>query len=413
MFLVALFVLYFIVLLFAIHRIARKRIYNFSFLEIAAIFTTKALLGCLYGYIFLKYYHGDDTWNFFNDSIPEYRKMISHFDVFLKDLLPSASFQNAKTFTEGMGFYLRDLEYWTMIKLLAIFNLFSRSNYYIDVLFFNAVTCWGSFLLFKMLISILPDKKNILLITIFFIPSIIFWLSGIRGEALLFLFIMLLIYHTWRYFQQKKVVHIIWILIAVFGFLTFRALYLLIFLPAYFSWIIAKNGKRKPIFYFLVTYTTSLLIFIAGMILMPTKNLSDPIVKQQAAFFKLHGNTRFDLDTLKPSISSFVKLFPQAISNTFARPFLWEARGPLQWVAALEVIGIWILIGLSIFRPGGTFATMIQQPLFLLFLFYGISQILLVGYIVPFPGAIVRYKIIPELFIIIVLATSVQWRNRL
>ena len=208
--------------------------------------------------------------------------------------------------------------------------------------------------------------------------------------AALFLFMILLIHHTWKYLERKKPVDLVWIAIAILGFIIFRALYLLMFLPAYLSWIIARNGKHKPIFYFALTYATCLIIFFGSMILLPTKNLSGPIIKQQAAFFKLHGNTRFDLDTLKPSLASFAKLLPQAISNTFARPFLWEAKGPLQWIAALEIIGIWILVGLAIFRPGATSTTVFKDPLFLLFMFYSVSQILLIGYIVPFPGAIVR-----------------------
>ena len=134
MFVVALFALYFALFLYILHQIVKRKISNFSFLETAAIFSFKILLGCLYGYIFLKYYNGDDTWNFFNDSLGEYNKLINHPGQFIKDFLPYASFSQAHSFGEGIGFYLRDLEYWIMVKLLAVFNIFSRGNYYIDVL---------------------------------------------------------------------------------------------------------------------------------------------------------------------------------------------------------------------------------------------------------------------------------------
>ena len=52
-----------------------------------------------------------------------------------------------------------------------------------------------------------------------------------------------------------------------------------------------------------------------------------------------------------------------------------------------------------------------NHPLLLLFLFYGLSQIILIGYIVPFPGAIVRYKAIPELFLVVFLAVEIEWRK--
>jgi hypothetical protein len=37
-------------------------------------------------------------------------------------------------------------------------------------------------------------------------------------------------------------------------------------------------------------------------------------------------------------------------------------------------------------------------------LFYGCTQIILIGYVVPFPGALVRYKSIPEVFLLLSFA---------
>jgi len=97
----ALFTFYFIVLLFIVFRTVRKKIYPFSFGEVTAIFSFRILLGCIYGYIFLKYYHGDDTWNFFNDSLLEHDKLINHPNVFLHDFLPNEAVKSARSFGEG------------------------------------------------------------------------------------------------------------------------------------------------------------------------------------------------------------------------------------------------------------------------------------------------------------------------
>ena len=404
----ALFIFYFIALLFIVFRTARKKIYPFSFGEVTAIFSFRILLGCIYGYIFLKYYHGDDTWNFFNDSLLEHSKLINHPNVFIHDFLPNEAVKSARSFGEGINFYLKNLEYWSMVKLLAVFNLLSGNNYYLDVLLFNAVTCWGSFLLFKVLITLLPDKKNILAICIFFIPSITFWLSGIRAEGLLLLFLALLLYCTGKWMKEKKVVYLISILLALLGFIIFRALYLVIFLPAYFGWILACKGRLKPAFYFVTIYSSCILIFLASLIISPHKNLASPLVTRQAQFFALHGNTRLPLDTLTMSPSSFIKILPQAFENSFIRPFIWEAKGALQWATSIEIFCFWILVGYFFVRFEKKQMPKHIQPFFLLFLFYGITQILIIGYIVPFPGAIVRYKVIPELFLIIYLTSTIR-----
>ena len=47
-----------------------------------------------------------------------------------------------------------------MVKSLAILNLLSGKNYYIDVLWFNFLTIAGPLLLFKLLASLFPQKSR-------------------------------------------------------------------------------------------------------------------------------------------------------------------------------------------------------------------------------------------------------------
>ncbi|HTQ65904.1 MAG TPA: hypothetical protein VMI12_13985 [Puia sp.] len=407
-----LFTFYFIILLAVIHFFVKRKIYSFSFWQTSAIFSYKIILGCLYGYIFLKYYHGDDTWNFFNDSLPEYDKLIHNPASFFKDLLPGNSFNQAVGFREALDIYMSHLEYFFMVKLLAVFNIFSGRNYYIDVLFFNFISCWGPFLLFKFLLQEFPDKKNALFICIFFIPSISFWLSGIRGDGLLFLFIVFILYYSKKWFIQKKVFYFIFIIIGFAGFVIFRFQFLLVFLPAFFSWTISINALRKASYYFILVYITAICIFLGSILFLPKSNLAAPLMKRQKEFSELHGNTRFKLDTLENSVTSFIKILPQAFSNTMVRPLFWEAKGILQYAASFEIMMGWIILIFLITRHEKNWKRSINSPIILLFIFYGLTQILLIGYIVPFPGAIVRYKVIPELFLLISSTILINWSKK-
>ncbi len=404
------FAFYFIVLLLLLHKMAGKHA-PLTFRQTALVFSFKVLMGCLYGYIFLHYYHGDDTWNFFNDSLGEYQKMIHYPGVFFRDFLPGDDLGQAHHFSEAMSFYLRDLEYWLMVKLLALFNFFSRGNYYIDVVFFDFLVFWGPVLLFKLLITAFPGKKHLLLIVIFFIPPFVFWLSGIRAEGLLLLFIGLILFYTGKWFDRRKAIYFVWVMLAFAGFFIFRLQFLLIFIPAFVAWTLSGEKKGKAIAYFVTVYLLAIGIFFGSTLISSQKNLAAPLVKRQQEFFSLHGNTRFRLDSLSPSIPGFMKVLPQAAANTFIRPFVWEAKGPLQWLAALEIIACWILlIGLFVF-PVKNWRQILSHPLILLFLFYGISQILLTGFVVPFPGAIVRYKVIPELMLVAAISLAIDWRK--
>ena len=54
-----------------LHIIIRRKIFPFTIYHTASIVLFKVFMGCLYGWVFLHFYGGDDTWNFFNESKDE------------------------------------------------------------------------------------------------------------------------------------------------------------------------------------------------------------------------------------------------------------------------------------------------------------------------------------------------------
>jgi hypothetical protein len=404
-----LFIVYFFFLSFVLSRLVKIKQIGIKSPVLISAFMFKSLLGCLYGYIFLKYYHGDDTWMYHNESLGDYQKMVHHPVDFFKDLLPVSAFKYSHNFGQGMIFYLMDLENWSMIKLLAVFNIFSRGNYYINVLFFDFLVFMGPLLLFKLFESQFPERRKILAILLFFLPSTTFWLSGIRAEGLLLLFISVAVYYSYNFFQQRKYRDSFLAIGGLAGMLIFRSQYLLTFIPAFFSWSLCWNKPKKAIFYFSIVYAASFLIFFASPLVSPKENLPEVVVGKQREFLQLHGNTVFRLDTLQPVLTSFVKIFPEAFANTLLRPFVWEAKGPLQLLTAVDIIAFWLLMLLFLAFPSVNLRNLYSHPLLLLLLFYSLSQILLIGFTVPFPGAIIRYKVIPQILLILYVGILVDW----
>ena len=167
-------------------------------------FGMKVLMGCLYGYIFQKYYGGDDTWAMHTASLAETKLLLSDPAQFFWEYGPSTALRNANYSIGFVPLYLSDLEYCLQAKTLGIFNLISRGNYYLNVIFFNFILFWGHYWLFALLIKKFPSKRFLLFIVIFLIPPIIFWLSGIRADGLLFFFTVLFIYKLDNWLVSKK-----------------------------------------------------------------------------------------------------------------------------------------------------------------------------------------------------------------
>jgi len=152
-------------------------------------------------------------------------------------------------------------------------------------------------------------------------------------------------------------------------------------------------------------------LFFGSALFSQKDNFLQAMVISQQKFFQLHAKTALKLDSLQPDFFSFVRVAPQAFSNVYFHPFIWQAGGILQIVAAFDTMAFWILPVLFFLGRSKEPINLFQDPLLLFLLFYGFTLTLLIGFIVPFPGAIVRYKSIPEMFLIMVFASGIDLRR--
>ena len=397
------FLFFFILSLFFIYTATRNKVIGLDLSKAILGFGFKVLMGCLYGYIFQRYYGGDDTWMLHYGSIQEYEKLMHHPGQFFADLDPTASFRRNEGFAAGWYYFLSDLEFWIITKPLAVFNMFSRGNYYINVIFFNLLTFWGQYLLYKLFAVYFPQRKALIFFLIFLLPSVSFWLSGIRPDAWIMVSIGLTLYyfHAWLY--SKRIAQLLLFLAGIAGLIIFRSPLLVLLLPGLLAWLITEKTKRPAGQVFALAYAVSVVLFFLSAYFSPQVNMLTYVVHRQQEFLQLKGNTAYHLNVLSPEPASFFKTLPQAFVNTFLRPTLWEARGPLQWMEAIETLLTWLLMLVALLGPVGLNAVWTRSSLVWLCIFFGVSLYLFIGYTVPFPGAIARYKVIPELLLLLAI----------
>lgn len=405
---VLLVVLLYLLFTWIYSRYNRKQVVRLTNWQLALAFACKVLAGLAYGYIFYKFYGGDDTWYFHQGSIDEHEKLVNTPWQFFADFDPAPTFQKYHPFSQGWYYYLSDLEFWMLGKPMAFVNFISDGNYYVNSVVYNFFTFWGQLWLFQLFVKKFPSQKLLLFLAVFFIPPVIFWQSGIRGDGYLFLFIALLFRQLYLLIEEKKYSAWIWIVPALAGITIFRSMMLLLLAPAIMAWLLHHFSGWKPLYVVTLVYGLSLLIFFGSAWLNPDKNLPAVVVKKQARFFALKGNTRFKVDTLQPDLSSFVKASPRAFANTLLRPYPWEAKGMLQWLASAEMVFFWLLLAGCVFYHHGDWKQRLSEPLLLYPLLFALSLCLFVGLVVPFPGAIVRYKMQAEVYLFIALAVQIR-----
>ena len=370
--------------------------------QLLAGFAVKVLLGLLYGYIFLHYYSGDDTWKFFRASLAETELLLNNPKLFfINEFTPANALQTGRTHFEVIIIYLNDLQYVLLVKSMAVMNLVTRGNYYINVVIFNAIVFFGHYWLYLLMSGLFPLKKKLYYLIIFFFVPAVFWLSGIRVDGLLFFFLSMLLYYLCGK-HPKNFNRTLLIAIGFTGVLICRPQVAVLTSLAAIAWYVTSL-RQRPVLVFGTVYLIAILIFF-----IPGINISGKIAQKQIDFSSLKG-TKFRLDKLDASPVSYIKVLPQAAGNTFLRPLPWETKGFLQLMASAEIVAFWMIILASVIYRHEYWKLRLFQPVVLMMLVLGITIYMLIGYIVPFPGAIVRYKSIPEILILCSMISISKW----
>lgn len=385
-----------------------RRKTDLSYGHVLLAMLVKTLSGLAYGYLFLTVYNGDDTWAYFKESLPQTRMLLEDPMGFLRELTPASALQHYQGFGV-VAAYLADLEYYIQVKVLAIFNLVSFSDYYIDMCLLNGLFFLGHYWIYRLLMQRFMGNRHLVFAAVFLFLPAVFWLSGIRSDGYLFLFTALTLLSTARMIQHRPGPGTIIASVAgIAGMTIFRPAYGLMLIPALLTWWLIEKGHRRTGIALVAVYGSCLLLFLASVLVSPSRNGATIIAGRQAAFLKLEGNTRFDMEPLRPETIHIVSRIPEALRNTLIRPYPWEAKGVLQYFSVAENLVFLVLVLYFLMKIRRHRDFTVKDGFVVCVISWFFSVYILTGLTVPFPGAIIRYKSIAELLLLATLAAKHQ-----
>jgi len=372
---------------------------------------SKILLGCLYGYIYLHYYGGDDTWYFNKGGAEEFDLLRTDPVGFFKPFNPIAAFERYEGWGKNWYYYLVDLEWSFITKPLGLFHIVSGGNYYINAVLFNFIQIWSALIFLKWVRKRFQVQGPWPFLLLCFFPPIAFWLSGIRGDGYLFLCMMLVIHAFDSLLTEFKKRSLCYLALGIVGVLIFRQQIMVLLAPALLVWysVVRKNRLigRTAVW----VYGTLIALFILSSFLPPSYSIPLKIASLQNSYRQLHGKTILPLGQLDGSWVTYIKVLPQAFSNSFLRPFPWEAKGALQLFFSGSHLLFWFLLLFAVFRCRHQLLSLAKSPAIGSLLIFSVSLYLIIGFTVPYPGAIVRY-IVPGMVFFYLWIRLVMFRPR-
>jgi hypothetical protein len=374
---------------------------------IIILFLVRIVAGITNGYINLYYYPATDIEFFHHEGINQYHLLLSDPGEYFTNLFKYQQ-QNAGLFDISDSFW-NTLRSNLMIKLLSVFNVFSGGRFFINVLFYNFLVFFGSVAFYKIFIRVFPDKKSILIIALFFLPSLIYFSSGTHKDGLIFLGLGIGCYNLYLIFKDGLTAKRLLLAVAGLAIIfLIRNFVLITLLPALVAWIIAERRKKFTLQTFIIIYLFFIVIFFSLGRLHPSLDLPQYVSTRQIAFVEIaqSGKSAININPLFPHFRSFMNNSPQALNHALMRPYLTEKFTLLYIPVAVEIFIYEILFLLFLLFRAKNKKT---EPFVYFGIFFSLSMFLMIGYTIPIIGAIVRYRSIFFPLLIIPIICYTDW----
>ncbi len=382
---------------------------------IIGLFLLKVAAGMAYGWFHTtlpNYTNEADTWKFFFEGKEQTRLLLQDPLAFLREVVENPYGKKYRHLFSAVNSYWNDLKHLYMVKLVSLFNLFTGSRYYVNVIFYSFLTFFGPVAFLRVMNDVFPERLYLLTAATFLFPSFLFWSSGIHKDGLVFMLMALAIYHFHFGLRHKHMTYQTWLWVALLVALIFpvRNYVVLALLPGFAAWWLAERFFRTRWIAFLLVTVVGTTLFFGTKFINPKVDLPIAIVMRKLEFLKLGGQSMLPQRELKPNFLSFVKNAPQAINHSLVRPYLTEIASPLYFVCAVEIFVVWLLVFTWFFR----YTENPYRHSVVLFLFLvGMVLLLLTGYIVPQLGAIVRYRSIFFPLLLVPIVATIKWRTNI
>ena len=374
------------------------------------------MAGIFYGWIGL--YYGSlaqmqDTWAYHVNSIQEYHLLFNNPGEYFTNLFRDPYDGGVQDFLGTTDSYWNDLKGNFFIKVLSVFNVFTFGHYYVNVIFYSFITLLGPIAIYRVMTDVFPGKKMIILLATFLVPSFLYWTSGIHKEGLIFTGISLIIYCIYFGNKEKRfgIKRIFCLAASLLLILSLRNFIIILLIPAIIAWLIANRRPRYSLAIFSSLYLLFGILFFTAGYLHPKLNFPKAVVNKQQEFKKLDvGGSTIPMEDLDPTLGSFLKNTPQAITLSTIRPYPSDVRHILSLAAAIEIDALLLMFVLFIFfrtnKNGNT-----SKDLMYFCIFFSITLLLAIGFSVNNLGAIVRYRSVIIQLLIIPMAAQINWNS--
>lgn len=435
---------FYIIIFFLIARgiknnLKKDNIFFYSFF-IKGLFA-KIIGGLGLCFIYTYYYtDGGDTIAYFNTAriLPFifFENPFSYFSILIGNL----DYNNFVILGEDVKFieFTNDANSFTVPRLTSLLTPLGAFQYLPTTIILASISYIGIWKLFKLFLREFPEITKNIAIAILFVPSVLFWGSGIAKDTYTLSATSWMIYSFYMVFIYKEKIFPNVIAIIIMSYILFSIRPFMLYI-GYISIILMLThgyiSSVKSAFIRVLTLIVILVVFWGGGIGLLVSvgsagggtystldgMLEKAAVTQQDLSRSVYGENSFDIGAFEPTMAGILGKAPIAINAGLYYPYIWKANNPVMLLAGIENLIILllsfyvlILIIVAIFKigPKKMFKNLFDHPLIIFCLSYSIPFAFMVGLTTANYGALVRYKIPLVPFFLVSLFIIIHKFNR-
>lgn len=367
------------------------------------------------GLVYFFYYNGGDTTNYFQTSSAYANLMFTDTEDFWVGW-----FGNAKNhyfqFDENTGYpvyWAKDSHSFFVVRLLIPIVTLGFHTYFSTAVLVACITYGGLWKLYQTFLCEFPDLKKEFAIACLFIPSCVFWGSGLMKDSFTLSAVGWFTFSFYHFFikKQRKLSYGTYLITAAFIILAIKPYIFFALLPGSILWL--SNNLVKKINHGFVRLIASPIILSLGAITgylaldkmgdnlgqYQLDNVLDKaVITQKDMKAEYYGGKTFDIGNFDASIIGVLSKAPVAIFSGIFRPGIWDVRNAVMLVSSLEntyllLLTLFLLFKLKFF---GFFSLIRKNPMLLFCMLFSLFFAFSVGLTVANFGSLVRLRI-PEL----------------
>lgn len=377
-------------------------------------FYAKFFGALFFALVYYYYYNGGDTLRYFESSMSMANLFYKDPGSYLKVLFSPPTDEARSYFDFFTGFpyqyIFEDTKTYFVVKLVSPLTIITGKSYLLTSVLIGYLTYGGLWKLYCLFYSYYPKISRQLAFSILFIPSCIFWGSGVLKDSFTLVGTCYFVYYCHEIFILKKY-HLqpfIYLLIGSFLILGIKPYIFILLFPGCLFWIFYSRLERIRQSAYAFMILPLIIVGIGGFSYFFFSSIGDSMdkfsvdkaletasVTQNDLKQEHYEGKSFDIGNFDGTVGGAIRFFPIATMAGMFKPFLWEADSPFMLLSALENSLLLFLFLRTFLRnkPRDSFGAIYNEPILMFCFTFAILFAFMLGITTSNYGALMRFKI--------------------